>query len=148
MPFDIKQFKYKKSVYFLSFQSVYRRQEMIRKQVQHEHEKRELIQSLESHKVTEPKVLAPKQNLTPLISPAALIAPKMAPKISAVTNMMAIERAKQKVMELKAQKLAQHQQFMPKPTIAQTTPKGTGRVAHTNTNVTAQVVCIVYTHIG
>lgn len=89
------------------------------------------------------KVLAPKQNLTPLISPAALIAPKYTPKISAVTNMIAIERAKQKVMELKAQKLAQHQQFMPKQTIAQTAQKGTGRVAHTSSAVAAQIVCII-----
>lgn len=56
---------------------------------------------------------------------------------------MAIERAKQKVMELKARKLAQHQQFMPKTqTLAQTATKGTGRVAHTNTNIAAQVVMI------
>lgn len=111
--------------------------------MQQEHEKRELIQSLESDRLTAaPKApLAPKQNLTPLISPAALIAPKMTSKISAVTNMMAIERAKQKVMELKAQKLAQHQQFMPK-TLAQTATKGTGRVAHTNTNIAVQVVMV------
>lgn len=81
-------------------------------------------------------------HLTPLIPPAALIAPKFPPKISAVTNMLAIERAKQKVMELKAQKLAHHQQFLPK-TIAQTATKGTGRVAHANTTIVAQVVCIV-----
>lgn len=56
--------------------------------------------------------------------------------------MIAIERAKQKVMELKAQKLAQNQQFMPK-TIAQTAPKGAGRVAHTISTVKAQVVCII-----
>lgn len=60
--------------------------------------------------------------------------------------MMAIERAKQKVMELKAQKLAQHQQFLPKPsTIAQTAQKGTGRVAHTNTTITStQQVCKLF----
>lgn len=121
-------------------QSVFRRQEIIRKQIQHEHEKRELIQSLESDK--ELAQLEPKQNLTPLIPPAALIAPKFPPKISAVTNMIAIERAKQKVMELKAQKLAQHQQFMPK-TIAQSAPKGTGRVAHTSSAVKAQMVCVI-----
>lgn len=117
------------------------RQEIVRKQQEakdeekrKEFEKRELIQSLEFDKI-EPKVVAPKQNLTPLISPAALIPPKFPKSIGPVSNMLAIERAKQKVMELKAQKLAQHQQFLPKPivqTIAQTTPKGTGRVAHAN----------------
>lgn len=130
------------------FQSVYMRQEIVRKQIESKQEearkeqgKRDLLQSLESDK-PEPKVLAPKQTLTPLIPPAALIAPRY-PKMSPVSNMLAIERAKEKVMQLKAQKLAQHQQFMPKPqTIAQTTPKGTGRVAHANANtnpVVAQV---------
>lgn len=124
------------------------RQEVVRKQIEakqeearKEQEKRELLQSLESDK-PEPKVLAPKQTLTPLIPPAALIAPRYPPKMSPVSNMLAIERAKEKVMQLKAQKLAQHQQFMPKPqTIAQTAPKGTGRVSHvnTNTNPVAQV---------
>lgn len=128
------------------------RQEIVRKEIEakaekerKENEKRELIQSLESDKI-EAKIVTPKQNLTPLISPAALIPPKFPKTIGPVSNMLAIERAKQKVMELKAQKMAQHQQFMPKPTvsqnimpkptvaqtIAQTTPKGAGRVAHTN----------------
>lgn len=126
------------------------RQEIIRKQkeakeeeARKEQEKRDLLHSLESDK-PEPK-MAPKPALTPLISPAALIAPRHPPKMfSPVSNMLAIERAKEKVMQLKAQKLAQHQQFLPKPqTIAQTTPKGTGRVAHatanTNANAAAQV---------
>lgn len=129
------------------------RQEVVRKQIESKQEearklqeKRDLLQSLESDK-PEPKVLAPKQTLTPLIPPAALIAPRYPPKMSPVSNMLAIERAKEKVMQLKAQKMAHHQQFMPKPqtiaqTIAQTTPKGTGRVAHANANtnpVVAQV---------
>lgn len=126
---------------------------MIRKQteakeekVRQELEKRQLIQSLESDK-TEPKAIAPKQTLTPLISPAALIPPKYPRTIGPVSNMMAIERAKQKVMELKAQKLAQHQQFMPKPTvsqtIAQTAPKGTGRVAHANAAAQVRINSII-----
>lgn len=49
--------------------------------------------------------------------------------------MLAIERAKEKVLQLKQQKMAQHQQFIPK-TIAQTAVKGSGRVAHTNTTTT------------
>lgn len=122
------------------------RQEIVRKQMaakgeelRKEQEKRELLNSLESDK-PQPKVEPPKPPLTPLIPPAALIHPRGPPKtISAVNNMLAIERAKEKVMQLKAQKLAQHQQFLPKSppiaqTIAQTAPKGTGRVAHANAN--------------
>lgn len=111
------------------------RQEIVRKQQEakaenerKEIEKRELIQSLESDKME----MKPKPNLTPLISPAALMPPKFPTRtIGPVSNMLAIERATKKVMELKAQKLAQLQQFAPK-TIAQTAPKGTGRVAHAN----------------
>lgn len=121
------------------------RQEIVRKQQEEkkekeriEKEKRDLLQSLESDK-PEPKAVAPKQNLTPLIPPAALVAPRFPPKIfSPVSNMLAIERAKEKVQQLKAQKLAQHQQFMPK-TIAQTAQKGTGRVAHANNAAPTQV---------
>lgn len=103
-----------------------------------EKEKRDLLRSLESNEPA-PKAVAPKQMLTPLISPAALIAPKFPPKIfSPAMNSLAIQRAKEKVMQLKAQKLAQHQQFMPK-TIAQTAVKGTGRVAHVTTTTSTQV---------
>lgn len=124
---------------FNFFQSVFMRQEIVRKEqeekaekAQKEKEKNELIQSLESDKI-EPKTIPPKPNLTPLISPAALIPPKFSPRtIGPVSNMLAIERAKQKVMELKAQKLAQREQYNGPKTIAQTTPKGTGRVAHAN----------------
>lgn len=130
------------------------RQEIIRKQkeakeeeARKEQEKRDLLHSLESDKPDPkpPQVMAQKPALTPLIPPAALIAPRHPPKMfSPVSNMLAIERAKEKVMQLKAQKLAQHQQFLPKPqTIAQTAPKGSGRVAHataiTNANAAAQV---------
>lgn len=125
---------------FFPFQSVFLRQAIVRKQQEEkveqerkEVEKRELLKSLESDK-PEPKAVAPKQNLTPLIPPAALIAPRFNPKTFApVTNMLAIEKAKQKVAELRAQKLAHHQQFasMPK-TLAQSAVKGTNRVAHTN----------------
>lgn len=127
--------------FFYDEQSVFLRQEIVRKQNEakqeqerKEKEKRELLESLES----EPKATAPKQNLTPLISPAALIPPRFPPRIkpfAPVSSMMAIERAKEKVLQLKAQKAAQHQQFMPK-TIAQTAAKGTGRIAHTNSTST------------
>lgn len=120
------------------------RQEIVRKQneakqeqARKEQEKKELLESLESDK-PEPKVMVPKQNLTPLIPS---IPPRIPPKIFApVSNMLAIQRAKEKVMQLKAQKIAQHQQFMPKQTIAQTTPKGTGRIAHTNPTNTTNAV--------
>lgn len=77
------------------------RQEIVRKQnetkqeqARKEQEKRELLESLESDK-PEPKAVAPKQNLTPLFPPAALIPPRFPPKIfSPVSNMLAIERAK------------------------------------------------------
>lgn len=121
------------------FQSVFLRQETIRKQQEakeeknrREIEKRETVQeekrkSLEAEK--------PKTGLTPLISPAALIPPSRygLKSFAPVSNMLAIQRAKEKVQELKAQKLAQHQQMIPKPvtkTIAQTAGKGGGRVAH------------------
>lgn len=123
------------------FQSVFLRQEIVRKQQEEkleqerqELEKRELLKSLESDK-PEQKEIAPKQTLTPLISPAALIPPRFNPKTFApVTNMLAIEKAKQKVAELRAQKLAQHQQFMPK-TMVTTAAKGINRIAHTNAAV-------------
>lgn len=114
---------------------VRKEQEVKQEQERKERDKRELLQSLESDK-PEPKVLAPKQNLTPLISPAVLAPPRRPSKIFApVSNMLAIERAKEKVLQLKQQKMAQHQQFIPK-TIAQTAPKGTGRVAHSKTTTT------------
>lgn len=123
------------------------RQEIVRKEqeakaekAQKEKEKHELIQSLECDEM-KPKTITPKPNLTPLISPAALIPPKFSLKtIGPVSNMLAIERAKQKVMELKAQKLAQRQQYNSPKTIAQTTPKGSGRVAHAA--IAAPQVCI------
>lgn len=128
------------------------RQEIVRKQIESkfeherkEKEKRDLLASLESDK-SEPKVVAPKQTLTPLIPPAALIAPRVNPRyISPVSNMLAIERAKEKVAQLKAQKDAHRQQFMPK-TIAQTAPKGTGRVAHINSNAVATQVWFPFTN--
>lgn len=67
-----------------------------------------------------------KQTLTPLISPAALIAPRTSYKpIAAVSNLLAIQKAKEKIDQLKADKLRQQQQ-----TIAHTVAKGTARVAH------------------
>lgn len=127
------------------------RQEIVRKQneakqeqARKEQEKRELLESLESNK-PEPKAVVSKPNLTPLVSPAALIPPRK--MFAPVSNMLAIERAKEKVMQLKAQKMAHHQQFMPKTTIAQTTPKGTGRVAHTNTTTSSAAAAATTTTI-
>lgn len=96
--------------------------------------------SLEAEKEKEKE--KSKAALTPLISPAALAPPpRFGPRFGPVSNMLAIERAKEKVQQLKAQKLAQHQQFLPKPkimpvqTIAQTASKATGRIAHTNSTI-------------
>lgn len=74
-------------------------------------------------------------NLTPLISPSALSHQRFGPKSFApVSNSLAIQRAKEKIEQLKAAKLQQMQQFFPK-TIAHTAAKGAERVAHTVTAV-------------
>lgn len=134
------------------------RQEIIRKQqeakeekIRHEIEKRETDQIEEKRKSLEAEKEKSKAGLTPLISPAALAPPpRFGPRFGPVTNMLAIERAKEKVQQLKAQKLALHQQFLPKPkitpvqTIAQTTAKGAGRIAHTNSMIQVFVLHISF----
>lgn len=126
------------------------RQEIMRKQQEEKEEKarRDIEQreaALEERRKSFEAEKA-KLNLTPLIAPAALVPPpRFGPKsFSPVSNMLAIQRAKEKVQQLKAQKLAQHQQFLPKPTVkalppktvAQTAARGTGRVAHATTTPT------------
>lgn len=125
------------------------RQEIIRKQqeakeekIRRDIEKRGTDQFEEKRKSLEAEKEKSKAGLTPLIPPAALAPPpRFGPRFGPVSNMLAIERAKEKVQQLKAQKLAQHQQFLPKPkitpvqTIAQTAPRGTGRIAHTNSTI-------------
>lgn len=126
------------------------RQEIIRKQqeardekTRREIDKREADQLEEKRKSLEAeKEKSNTKGLTPLIPPAALAPPpRFGPRFGPVSNMLAIERAKEKVQQLKAQKLALHQQFLPKPkimpvqTIAQTAGKGTGRIAHTNSTI-------------
>lgn len=131
------------------FQSVFLRQEIVRKQqeakeekIRREIEKRETDQLAEKRKSLEAENEKSKANLTPLIPPAALVPPpRFGPRFGPVSNFLAIERAKEKVQQLKAQKLALHQQFLPKPkiapvqTVAQTAARGTGRVAHTNSTI-------------
>lgn len=78
---------------------------------------------------------APK--LTPLISPAVGAAMHSRPlnrPIAAVSNLMAIQKAKEKIEELKAAKLRQ-QNF----TVATTVAKGVARVAHVNKAVETTV---------
>lgn len=140
------------------------RQEIIRKQQETKEEKirrdiekrgtdqlEEKRKSLEAEKrkSLEAEKGKSKPALTPLISPAALAPPpRFGPRFGPVSNMLAIERAKEKVQQLKAQKLALHQQFLPKPkitpvqTIAQTASRGTGRIAHTNTTIQVFVLHI------
>lgn len=117
---------------------------MVRKQIEakaHEEAEKQRIE-LEKQKLLENE--RTKSNLTPLVPATSLFPQRFGPKtFSPVSNLLAIQRAKEKVQQLKAQKLAQHQQFLPpkpavtqaasKSTIAQTTPKGSGRVAHINT---------------
>lgn len=128
---------------------------MVRKQIeakaQEEAEKQKIAQ--EKQKLLENE--KSKLNLTPLVPASTLMPQRFGPKtFSPVSNLLAIQRAKEKVQQLKAQKLAQHQQFLPpktklaqaapNSTIAQTTPKGSGRVAHINTAV--QVELFIFPH--
>lgn len=74
-------------------------------------------------------------HLTPLIPLAALQPPRVGPRVTPVANLLAIERAKAKVAEIRAGKQAQLEQMRDRSsagskTIAQTTQKGTARVAH------------------
>lgn len=115
-------------------QIVQKQQEAKEEKLRKEIEKREAEQqelkrkSLEAEEKAKQSV---KPLLTPLISPAALMHQRFGPKtFTPVSNMLAIQRAKEKVEELKRQKMAMHQQHVPQKTVAQTTAKGTGRVAH------------------
>lgn len=66
--------------------------------------------------------------LTPLISPSIIATHRLGPRpIAAVSNMLAIQKAKEKIDQMKAAKLRQQEQ-----TIAHTVSKGSNRVAHVN----------------
>lgn len=121
------------------------RQEVMRKQqeakeekARKEIEKRESIQqeikrkSLEAEeRLAQQQQSMAKPKLTPLVSPASLLPQRFGPKtFSPVSNILALQRAKEKVEQLKAQKMSIHQQLLPQKTVAQTAPKGSGRVAH------------------
>lgn len=76
-------------------------------------------------------------NLTPLIAPAALSQQRAGPRtFTPVSNILAIQKAKEKIDQLKA---AKQQQQLLNQTIAHTVAKGVGRVAHTN-NGSTQVI--------
>lgn len=124
-------------------QSVFKRQEIVRKQnelkQQKEAESVAKRQKLQEAVAPAPTVVQPspdtslmpkissiKPPLTPIISPAALITPRTSYRpIAAVSNLLAIQKAKEKIEEMKAAKLRQQQQ-----TIAHTVAKGAARVAH------------------
>lgn len=130
------------------FQSIFRRQEVVRKQLEAklEKEKEELAKreaeqkrkSLEEQLSASPRLtdpVKPALNLTPLYSPALIAAHRAATRtIAPVSNSIALQRAKQKIDELKAAKQLQEQQRLDlsTKTIAHTAAKGASRVAHTN----------------
>lgn len=130
------------------FQSIFHRQEIVRQQMEakaakekEELAKREAEQkrkSLEEQLTSSPRLsdpFKPSSNLTPLFSPALLAAHRASGRsIAPVSNTLALQRAKQKIDEIKAAKQLQEQQRLdlPSKTIAQTTAKGSNRVAHAN----------------
>lgn len=112
---------------------------MVRKQQDDARAKQPAVTEADLQSQQLAKELLAKANLTPLIPPAALQPPRAGPRSFApVSNLLAIERAKAKVQQLRAEKMAQLQQMRPKAsqtipqTIAQTSTKGSARVAHTN----------------
>lgn len=114
----------------LFIQSVFQRQEIVRRQFELKAKKEAEIlakrqQEQEQIKASTSTVQAP--SLTPLISPTLLATHTQKPRpIAAVSNLLAIQKAKEKIEEIKAAKMKQ-QSF----TAASTVAKGTTRVAHT-----------------
>lgn len=118
------------------------RQEITRKQQEEALAKqKEAEAAAEDEEERKAKELSLKPHLTPLIPAAARQSPYRiggpSRTFAPVSNKIAIERAKAKVQEMRAEKLAQQQLYrptpsLPKTTIAQTTPKGNARVAHVN----------------
>lgn len=115
------------------------RQEIARKQQEEALAKqREAEAEAEAEEERKALELSLTAHLTPLMPALARQPPPRGPPrtFTPVSNLLAIERAKAKVQELRAEKLAQQQLFRPSPsvvkTIAQTSQKGNARVAHTN----------------
>lgn len=115
-----------------AMKSVYNRQEEVRKL---QEEKAAAIKEAEE-KVREANEALRKiqeKELTPVIPKSYLTPSKPAYRtIAPVANILALERARKKVEELKAERM---RSFTP----SQTAPKSTGRVAHISTNATKVV---------
>lgn len=109
---------------------------MVRKQQEDTRPRQPEASEADVRSQQQPKEPLAKGNLTPLMPSAALQPPRAGPPrtFAPVSNLLAIERAKAKVQQLRAEKMAQLQEMRPKApqTIAQTSTKGTARVAHTN----------------
>ncbi|XP_055905651.1 RNA exonuclease 1 homolog isoform X2 [Eupeodes corollae] len=115
-----------------AMKSVYNRQEQVRKM---QEEKAAAIKEAEE-KVREANEALRKiqeKELTPIIPKSYLQPSKPTGRtIAPVANILALERARKKVEELKAERM---RAFTP----SQTAPKATGRVAHISTNATKVV---------
>lgn len=112
------------------------RQEMVRKQLEakeqkqkeedakREEEQRKKLLEQEAHRLFDPK-----PTLTPLIAPNVLAPHRFGPRsFMPVSNALAIQKAKEKVMQMKMDKMKEQPSFT--QTIAQTSSKVAGRVAH------------------
>lgn len=137
-----------------SFQSVLRRQEVVRKQFELKQQKEvDAVAKREQEKEKARASALPgpsagllksiaavttASKMTPLISPAVVAAAHAHRQpnrpIAAVSNLMAIQRAKEKIEEMKAAKLRQQNS-----TAAHTVAKGVARVAHTSKAVETAV---------
>lgn len=134
------------------WQSVFRRQEIVRKQLEEKQQKeQEELAKVQAAQLNEAKrksieqeqnTKLPKHNsttkLTPLIAPIPLANQRYYSKFNApISNVLAIQKAKEKVEQLRAAKLQQQPNYA--QTIAHTAAKGAARVAHTSTTSAAQV---------
>lgn len=131
---------------FFSVQSVFRRQEIVRKQMEakEQKEQEELAKcqaaqieikrnSIEQQQRSKSSTADSTAKLTPLVSATPLSHQRYYAKTFApVSNVLALLKAKEKVDQLRAAKQQQQkQQYSPK-TLAQTAAKGASRVAHTS----------------
>lgn len=118
---------------------MFARQEVARKQFEQMQQQKEASTAAEARRIAlmeaewkaKMPVIRPKAStstfsssskLTPLISPVP-ISSRLSRSITPISNMVAIQKAKAKVDEIKASKIQ---------TISKTAPKTTGRVAHVN----------------
>lgn len=136
---------------FLSLsQSVFKRQEVVRIQLQKMEEKKAAeaaanerrLADLEAERVAKAKQALNRSRPTPAATPIlsktvqqqpVAVAPKRFGAITPASNIMAMQRAKEKIDQIRAAK---------QPTISRTVSKAVGRVAHV-TNVTAEVRMVI-----